>query len=457
MAHVAHHYRYLDRSELSDQRGTPHLHLATSHPGDVAHPHLYQGQFKAPRQAAALLGAVQLLVGSRFFTPANSVSKAIALADPVITVDGEQLRFEGFSSCCSAYIRADFLPASHVGTVTAKGTTNVDFSPTTRSALARVRDVDGLGVSIGRDAVSLSSQRDQVIERKVELPLRWLRGMVEVQSYLASMQEVLGFSGVEALQWFRRLPKGNTHHTPLWLSQNGSRLVSTTRVSAASSVRISDTQRLRVLETLLPLARKVRVFADAHQQACAWVLELEHARLTLALSAEPWRGFSGEGQALRSLMQMGTNVGLASLRAQLSWQPRLCPAELAVGAALSSEQVEQGLHVLGASGLLGFDLVEGCYYHRALPFDLTALSELHPRLASAAQLVMDGQVVLHARSPAHATVGSGESAHSVRAHEGEWRCTCPWHGKHQGQRGPCKHALAVEAVLAAPGNTLHLS
>jgi len=449
MAVVAHHYRYLDGSQLSDQGGTPHLHLATSNPGRVAHPHLYEGQFKAPRQAAALLGTVHQVVGSRFFTPAGSVSKAIALADPVITVDGEQLRFEGFSSCCSAYVRADFLPASHVGTVLTKGTTNVDFGPSTRSALARVRDADGLALSIGHEAVRLSTQRDEVIERKVDLPLRWLRGMVEVQSYLANMQERLAFSGVEALHWFRRLPRNCTHHVPLWLGRSAGSLTSSTQSGAGSLVRISDSRRLRVLEPLLPLVRTVRVYADANHQACAWVLEFEGARLTLAMTAEPWRGFSGEGQALHSLMQMAGHRGLSALQAQLHWQPRLCPIELADAAALPVEQVEQGLHVLGASGLLGFDLAQRCYFHRALPFDLSALEELHPRLASAAELVMSGQVIVHTRSPAHASVGTGDSVHSVRLHQDEWRCTCPWHGKHQGQRGPCKHVLAVEGFLAA--------
>ena len=398
------------------------------------------------------MGTVQLLVGSRFFTPANSISKAIALADPVITVDGEQLRFEGFSSCCSAYIRADFLPASHVGTVIAKGTTNIDFGPSTRSALARVRDADGLRISIGRDTVSLSSQHGHVVERKVELPLRWLRGMVEVQSYLAGMRQMLEVDSIEAIQWFRRLPRSTTHHTPLWLGRSAGRLLSSTQAGDGSRVRISDARRLRVLEALLPLAHTVRVYADGNQQACAWVLELADARLTLALSAEPWRGFSGEGQALRSLLQMGGHPGLASLRAQLRWQPRLFGTELAATTALSVEQVEQGLHVLGASGLLGFDLVQGCYFHRALPFDLTALDELHPRLASAAQLIAEGKVMLHAQAPVDASVASPDAMHSVRTVGSEWRCTCPWHGKHQGLRGPCKHVLAVEALLAAQGN-----
>jgi len=448
MAAVAHAYQYLARSELR-QGNTSSLHLATSNPGtdSSSHPHLYEGRFTAPRQAAALLSAVHLLVGSRFFTPANSVAKAIALADPVITIDGERLRFEGFSSCCSTYIRADFLPGGHEGDVLGKGTTNVDFNLPTRSALARVRDADGLALSIGHDAVHLASGRGQVVERKVDLPLRWLRGMVEVQSYLANMRATLCFSGIEAIQWFRHLPKGTTHHTPLWLSKVAGRLVSST-LEHPNGVRLSDARRLRVLEPLLPFTQRVTVYADAHQQASAWVLELPGARLTLALSAEPWRAFSGEGQALQALMHMQNHPKLPALRAQLHWQARLIATDLSERLDMPPQQIQQGLRVLGASGLLGFDLTEGCYFHRVLPFDLTALHDMHPRLASASELLESGGVSLHSLSPVTASVGRGDSVHAVREHDGQWRCTCPWYGKHQDERGPCKHVLAVEAALA---------
>ncbi|MDR3107935.1 MAG: SWIM zinc finger family protein [Bifidobacteriaceae bacterium] len=28
------------------------------------------------------------------------------------------------------------------------------------------------------------------------------------------------------------------------------------------------------------------------------------------------------------------------------------------------------------------------------------------------------------------------------------RCTCPWYLKHQADRGPCKHVLAVQLTYA---------
>ena len=121
-----------------------------------------------------------------------------------------------------------------------------------------------------------------------------------------------------------------------------------------------DTSRLRVLEPLLAQASSLSVHADAAQQANAWVLTVPGARLTLALSAETWRGFSGEGQALRALMRLQDDGPvLARLRAQLNWQPLIDAEALAADLALPVGQVQDGLRVLGASGLVGFDLAQG--------------------------------------------------------------------------------------------------
>ncbi len=409
------------------------------------HPHFFEGQLKAPRLSAELLSAIHIIVGSRFFTPANTLARLIALADPVVTSGGGVLRFEGFSACCSAYIRADMLPDSYSGDVVGKGTTNVDFNPPMRAALARVRDADGLGLSVGRDQLRLRSGSADVTERKVALPLRWVRGMLEVQSYQASMRKRLEAGGVEALRFFRGLPKASTSKTALWIVPGPGGLRTTTRPDPAG-VRIADTSRLRVLELLLPKARSLAVYADDAQQASAWVLDFGAMRLSLVLSAEVWRGFSGEGHALHALMRAGPDTALPGVRAQLQWQSTLDAAALAQQLSVGQAQVDDALRVLGVSGLAGFDLSEGRYFHRVLPFDLALVEDLHPRMAAACALIEAGAVQLVRADPFEATVASGAVRHRVREVQGELTCTCPWFGKYQGQRGPCKHVLAAETV-----------
>ena len=53
--------------------------------------------------------------------------------------------------------------------------------------------------------------------------------------------------------------------------------------------------------------------------------------------------------------------------------------------------VEDVLRVLGASGLAGFDVFAGSYFHRVLPFDLSMADDLHPRLVDAKALIEAGR------------------------------------------------------------------
>jgi len=84
-----------------------------------------------------------------------------------------------------------------------------------------------------------------------------------------------------------------------------------------------------------------------------------------------------------------------------------------------------------------------------LPFDLSDVEDMHPRLAAARELIDGGAVSIVKASPFEATVRSGDVAHRVREKAGELHCTCPWFATHQGQRGPCKHVLAAEASRGA--------
>ena len=448
MLQFAHTYRYAEPSSVDRAGAAPHLRLATSSPAEVPHPHFFEGRLHQPQLAAQLLSAVHLLVGSRFFTPANSVAKAVALADPVVTAGSGMLRLEGFSACCSTYIRVDMEPGAYAGDIVGKGTTNIDFNAPMRAALAQVRDADGLGLSVGNAAFTLHTAGAQVVEKKVELPLRWLRSMVAVQSYQAVMRKVFEVGAIPALRFVRGLPRASTSKTPLWVVA-GPQGLRTTAQNDGSGVRFTDSSRLRVLEPLLPKARTLTLFADAQQQASAWCLDFGAMRLTLVLSAEVWRGFSGEGQALQSLVLADEGRPASAVRAQLHWQDTLRSDALAAALQWPVADVDRALQLLGASGLVGYDLVHGAHFHRVLPLDLAQLDDMNPRLADARALLQAGAVRLLSTTPLDAEVHSADVSYRVREVDGMLRCTCPWFAKHQGERGPCKHVLAAFAAQAA--------
>ena len=57
------------------------------------------------------------------------------------------------------------------------------------------------------------------------------------------------------------------------------------------------------------------------------------------------------------------------------------------------------------------------------------------------------QITRRTSDEAEALVSSGDVSHRVSLSAEQTKCTCPWHAKHQGQRGPCKHILSVRMVL----------
>jgi hypothetical protein len=133
----------------------------------------------------------------------------------------------------------------------------------------------------------------------------------------------------------------------------------------------------------------------------------------------------------------------------LRWEPRIDTEALAVEFALNRDEVAAALAVLGSRGLVGFDLAEGAYFHRELPFDLTLVESLHPRLKDARNLVASGEIRVTGRGEGRfeASVPGTDVAYRVCITANAATCTCPWYAKHQESRGPCKHVLAVQIVL----------
>ena len=74
-------------------------------------------------------------------------------------------------------------------------------------------------------------------------------------------------------------------------------------VKSMNAVCIGGLHRLRLLEPLLPFADELKVFAHPTMQSTIWQLYFGPVRFSLSLSRECWRGFSGEGAALESLLE----------------------------------------------------------------------------------------------------------------------------------------------------------
>jgi len=446
MGSVEQVYRYGYPSHLASGSTGPELRLATS--GGVAeNPHFFDGTLTQPRTTAQLLRGVSQIVGTRFYTPPNMLQRILAQADPVVTSGGGSLRFEGFSACCSAYARVDLTEQAYEGNLADPGTTNVDFNAPMRAALAKIRANETVRLGVGAKDVTLYREAGEVVEKKVALPIRWLKGFVEVQAYQSRLEERFTVERTEAIRFLRSLPRQSTSKHTFWVVPAGRGLRLSSREDK-KGVRVSGTERLKVLEALVPHVQRLRVYGQADGgSASAWELDAGTQRMVLVLSPSTTRGFSGEGQALEELASKGWGKVLNRVRAKLKWQSTIRADELAKAAKIEVDLAAQALVVLGSRGLVGFDLRTGAYFHRELPFDLGLIANLHPRLKAARKLVESGNVKLTKGNTLSAEVLGSGCTHTVRLVESGPRCTCPWFSKHQGDRGPCKHVLALQMLL----------
>jgi hypothetical protein len=115
------------------------------------------------------------------------------LKDPIVTAGNEKIRFEGFSHCAGVYARVDVLPGGHDGEFIDSGTTNVDFNQPMISALSRINKTEKVVLSVGKKEVSVHFSGQKITERKVPLPVKWIKGLTTVQLFLAVTEKVFSF------------------------------------------------------------------------------------------------------------------------------------------------------------------------------------------------------------------------------------------------------------------------
>ena len=153
----------------------------------------FSGYLVAPQRSADLALTIAEVVRTRYYTPPGMLQRLIQQSDPVITCGGGMLRFEGFSACCGVYARVDFMNRAFDAERFEPGTSNVDFNPSMRAVLTRLRDNHPARLLVSKAGFEVAAESGGAFERRVALPVRWLKSFVEVQAHQARMDPGLRF------------------------------------------------------------------------------------------------------------------------------------------------------------------------------------------------------------------------------------------------------------------------
>lgn len=376
---------------------------------------------------------------------ANFMPASGSLRDPVITAGANKIRLEAFSSCCSVYAKVDLLPNSLNGEFLQQGTSNVDFNTEMIAALSQIRKGEEVFFSVGKKEVVLQKKGKKVVEKKVSLPTRWIKGMTTVQLLAAEMKKVATLNKMQIQLLFRTLPNKSTKED-YFLSLRGNR-PSISPLRTPKSICIGAIHRLKLADSIVNLATSLDIYTLESENATAFQFNMKDMRFTLMLSRSFWRGFSGEGSSLENLLEEIPEEWIreldnyAKINVEFSLKDKLLKD-------LSETDFKNTATRLSSMGLLGYDLEEQIYYYRKLPFKLNRIESLNPRYKNALKIIKKGDYNWLSTDKERVALeikGSGVF-HKIIISDEKGQCTCTWYATHQNNRGDCKHILAAKIL-----------
>lgn len=360
------------------------------------------------------------------------------------------LRIESFSECRSVYGRIDFTPDALSPVDQSFGSSNIDFNVSLRNALGRVVPGDQLGLCVEASDVTLIHNAETYLEKKVNLPEAWLRGFASIPEMENASELVLEKKGNEVRSLFQQIPRKSNDRGVYWLTlERGGRIAMCGRPGA---VEIKGINRLLLLYELIPYADRLSVWHDKVTGGTVWRLGAGGLRFSLAVSHEPWRGFSGEGGELRRRIHEPDADLEEYLESETGPLPE--PEDLALRFGISLPAVHATFSVLAGRGKLAFDSAENRWFRRAIPASDAMRAKEPPRLKQARSWLESGAVVpLPAKNGVHyAEIRLPENRMYLVSDDSEngARCTCQWFARHRLSRGPCSHILAHSLHLQSP-------
>ena len=410
-------------------------------------PLFFNGEIIYPTIVSGGLLVLADVVSTRYFKYVP-----VAQRDPILSAQGDILRAECFSACNGVYARMDLFQSALDGEIL-YGTTNVDIGSNLRKSLFNVKQGDRLKFRIGDDGwKALHSKNldgsvltDIHIQRPVKMPDRWVRALGNCAMLHQNMEYKFHIEGMQAKSFIAMLPAATGKERSGWLTPAKTGVMLKPK-EEKNSVYISGLHRLSALKRVMSNVNAVYFYAPKDGEPGQMMIEvcMTGANITLSLTAKSYEGYSGEGALLDSLSTPKILECADKIDDILNFESRLDIDKISKSIGIVKNDMNDAMELLAVSGKLGFDVRERAFFHRELPDDPDRVLKDNPRLVGAKKLVEDTEYIddniWH--------VKSGDTTYRVIYPTDEnlenAKCTCTWYLKHQNDRGPCKHILAVK-------------
>lgn len=397
--------------------------------------------------------------------------------DPIVSVQPDATFFEAFSQDESIYARVR-VPSDALETDAdlQAGTTNIDFSVALERELARTRSYRPLHLTVGASSVGVTTDVSSILERKIDLPDTWVRGLVEVQAALSlAPVEITLSSGMVAdviariesqrerigprALLFRLVPGqpvsievqpwGDTFVDPLSRYDG----------SDERTIKVWGRRRLGVLADLLPHVDTVTIHLVDNGMPTFWSVTVDGIALTIGLSG--WSSQDWAGRARFSAMipaSMAEPGTVAQTAVLLRAKGILAPDDIAQELNVTPAQARAVLQRLCVAGKAMYDPDLRRYRWRTLfpQLDLEADTEAGREERMGVELSRRKSVTIESdefssegvrRVTSRISDGERESSvvleSDIDGRVTYAQCDCSHFRYHKLRRGPCRHIVAT--------------
>jgi hypothetical protein len=189
----------------------------------------------------------------------------------------------------------------------------------------------------------------------------------------------------------------------------------------------------------------MKIFAHEEMQSVTLQLYFGAVIFSFTISRSHWRGFSGEGALLEELLEDIPDDLIQKMDNYSYINQEFNTTLLTIDSDSKFLSINNLTAKLSAMGLLGFELDSNQFFYRRLPFKLNRILSLNPRLKGVEKLLEQNKVhiIKNEGNRVEAQVEGSGVMHLVILDKKE-KCTCTWFSQNKGERGACKHILAVK-------------